>query len=143
MASGQILGTPLFMSPEQATGGNELDRRSDIYSLGAVAYLLLTGRPPFEGEDGLRLLIAHARDPVVPPSQHCVDIPRDLERIVLRCLGKEPADRFPDSESLESALGECVCVDDWDPRRASQWWQTMDRARGRERGSRNPVSDGS
>ena len=99
----QILGTPLFMSPEQATGG-DLDGRSDIYSLGAVAYFLLTGRPPFEGEDGIRLMIAHARDPVVPPSLLHVNVPRDLERVVLRCLSKEPANRFPDAESLESAL---------------------------------------
>ena len=66
---GRIFGTPLFMSPEQATGARELDGRSDIYSLGAVAYYLLTGRPPFDGEDGIGLLIAHVRDPVVPPSQ--------------------------------------------------------------------------
>ena len=55
------------MSPEQATGGRELDERSDIYSLGAVAYYLLTGRPPFDGRDGIGVMIAHARDPVVPP----------------------------------------------------------------------------
>ena len=66
---GQILGTPLYMSPEQATGGRELDGRSDLYSLGAVAYFLLTGRPPFDREDGIAALIAHARDPVVPPSR--------------------------------------------------------------------------
>ena len=107
---GQILGTPLFMSPEQATSSDELDGRSDIYSLGAVAYFLLTGRPPFEGDDGLRLLIAHARDPVVPMSVLDANIPRDLERVVLRCLSKERADRFPDTESLERALGECACA---------------------------------
>jgi serine/threonine protein kinase len=137
---GQILGTPLFMSPEQATGSKELDGRSDIYSLGAVAYFLLTGRPPFEGEDGLRLLIAHARDPVVPPSLLSVNLPRDLERVVLRCLSKDPADRFPDSGSLEQALLECACTDDWDQRRAARWWETADRERGRVRGAIKPIS---
>jgi serine/threonine-protein kinase len=125
---GQILGTPLFMSPEQATGARELDERSDIYSLGAVAYSLLTGRPPFEGEGGIAVLIAHARDPVMPPSQVRAGIPEDLERVVLRCLAKDAADRFPDSESLERALGQCACVGDWDQERAAQWWQDADRA---------------
>jgi serine/threonine protein kinase len=105
---GQLIGPPLFMSPEQAAANGELDERSDIYSLGAVAYYLLTGRPPFEGDDGIGLLIAHARDSVVPPSQICDHIPSDLERVVLRCLAKEPADRCPDSDSLEKALGRCA-----------------------------------
>ena len=93
------------MSPEQATGGRELDERSDIYSLGAVAYYLLTGRPPFEGEGGIGVLIAHARDPSHRP-QVRAGIPEDLERVVLRCLAKDPAERFPDAESLEQALAE-------------------------------------
>ncbi len=96
------------MSPEQAKGGRELDERSDIYSLGAVAYYLLTGRPPFEGDDGIAVMIAHARDPVVPPSQVRTGIPEDLERVVLRCLAKDPAERFPNAEGLERALGECA-----------------------------------
>ena len=107
---GQILGTPQFMSPEQAAGGRELDERSDIYSLGAVAYYLLTGRPPFEGESGIQVLIAHARDQVVPPSRDRADVPEDLERVVLRCLAKDPAERFPDAEDLERALGQCACA---------------------------------
>jgi hypothetical protein len=119
----RVFGTPMFMSPEQATGERELDRRSDIYSLGAVAYYLLTGRPPFDGEDGIELLIAHARDPVVPPSQFSAGIPDDLERVVLRCLAKDPADRFSDAENLARALGECACADEWDQDRAAQWWQ--------------------
>ena len=124
---GQILGTPLFMSPEQATGGRELDERSDIYSLGAVAYYLLTGRPPFDEGGGIGVMIAHARDPVVPPSRVRAGIPEDLERVVLRCLAKDPADRFPDAESLEQ-LGECACAGDWDQDRAARWWQGAGRA---------------
>ncbi|MDR3622003.1 MAG: serine/threonine-protein kinase [Paludisphaera borealis] len=125
---GQILGTPQFMSPEQAAGGRELDERSDIYSIGAVAYYLLTGRPPFEGRSGIAVLIAHARDPVVPPSQVRPGVPEDLERVVLRCLAKDATGRFADAESLERALGECACAGDWDQHRAALWWREADRA---------------
>jgi tRNA A-37 threonylcarbamoyl transferase component Bud32 len=79
-ADGQVVGTPLYMSPEQAGGGREVDERSDIYSLGAVAYHLLTGRPPFDGEETMAVLIAHARDPVIPPSQVLSGVPTDVER---------------------------------------------------------------
>jgi serine/threonine-protein kinase len=123
---GQVLGTPLYMSPEQAKGGHELDGRSDIYSLGAVAYFLLTGRPPFEGEGGIAVLIAHARDPVVPPSQVRAGIPEDLERVVLRCLAKDPAERYPDAEGLERALCQCACAGDWHQDRAARWWRDAD-----------------
>ena len=122
----QILGTPLYMSPEQGTGGQELDGRSDIYSLGAVAYFLLTGRPPFEGEGGIAVMIAHARDPVVPPSRVRGDIPEDLERVVLRCLAKDPAERYPDAEGLERALCQCACAGDWHRDRAARWWRAAD-----------------
>jgi serine/threonine-protein kinase len=125
---GRILGTPQFMSPEQAPGGAELDGRSDIYSLGAVASYVLTGRPPFGGDDGIRLLIAHARDPVVPPSLARGDIPADLEQVVLRCLAKDPAGRFPDAESLRRALRDCACAGDWDEERATRWWRDADRS---------------
>jgi serine/threonine-protein kinase len=127
-AEGEILGTPLFMSPEQATGRRKLDERSDIYSLGAVAYYLLTGRPPFEREGGIALLIAHARDPVVPPSRVRPGIPQDLEHVVERCLAKHPGERFPDAESLERALRECSCAEDWNQDRATQWWRDGDTA---------------
>jgi serine/threonine-protein kinase len=119
----QILGTPLFMSPEQAMGVRELDERSDIYSLGAVAYYLLTGRPPFDEGGAIAVLVAHARDRVVPPSEVRGGIPDDLERVVLRCLAKDAADRFEDAESLERALGECSCAGDWNQVEASRWWR--------------------
>ena len=118
----EILGTPLYMSPEQAKG-HKLDARSDIYSLGAVAYYLLTGRPPFQANGRTAVLIAHARDPVEPPSRVRPGIPEDLERVVLRCLAKPPDQRFPDALALEQALGACACAGDWDQGRATQWWQ--------------------
>jgi serine/threonine-protein kinase len=126
-AEGQILGTPLFMSPEQATGDRELDERSDIYSLGAVAYHLLTGQPPFNRVGSMAVLFAHARDPVVPPSRILTGVPVDLDHVVLRCLAKNAADRFADAESLERALGECTCSGDWDQDRAARWWRDATR----------------
>jgi hypothetical protein len=125
---GQILGTPLFMSPEQARGSQELDERSDIYSLGAVAYYLLTGRPPFDEATGLGVLIAHARDPVVPPSLVRTGVPDDVERVVLRCLAKDVDNRFADAESLEEAFTRCGCSGDWDERLAARWWRDAGRA---------------
>ena len=101
-------------------GGRQLDERSDIYSLGAVAYYLLTGRPPFDLGDGLGVMLAHVHDPVVPPSLVQAGIPADLEAVVLRCLAKEPSGRFPDAESLERALDDCACSGDWGQVRASR-----------------------
>ena len=119
---GQILGTPLYMSPEQAANSRPLDARSDIYSLGAVAYYLLTGRPPFDAENAIEAIIAHARDPVMPVAQLREDIPADLDSVVLRCLAKDPMERFPDAESLEIALGRCACASSWDKAAARRWW---------------------
>jgi serine/threonine-protein kinase len=125
---GGISGTPLFMSPEQAQGRDTIDARSDIYSLGAVAYNLLTGRPPFDRSSSLEVLIAHARDEVVPPSRLQPDLPADLERIILRCLAKRPEDRFQDAGSLEQALSECSAADQWPQSQAARWWREHDQS---------------
>jgi serine/threonine-protein kinase len=130
---GGISGTPLYMSPEQARGLANLDARSDIYSLGAVAYALLTGVPPFPDGNPLEVIIAHVHDEVVPPSQHQPDVPADLEQIVLRCLAKSPEDRFQDVESLEQALAECDVADRWTHADAARWWNANDQVAATER----------
>jgi serine/threonine-protein kinase len=127
---GSISGTPLYMSPEQARGIDELDARSDIYSLGAVGYALLTGRPPFEQKNPFDVMIAHARDKVVPPSELRADVPADLEQVILRCLAKTPEDRFPNADSLEQALAECAVADGWTQADAARWWQENERSGG-------------
>jgi len=105
--TGMFVGTPEYVSPEQARGGL-VDARSDVYSLGAVAYLLLTGQPPFRRPSRMDVLLAHCGDPPVPPSRLRPDVPPDLEAVVLRCLAKDPADRFPDVGSLDQALARCA-----------------------------------
>jgi len=119
---GAITGSPLYMSPEQATGETKPDVRSDIYSLGAVAYFLLTGRPPFEGDKPLQVIIAHSSQQVVPPSEYAKDIPEDLERVILRCLEKAPGDRYQSVEELEEALADCADAGEWSSRQANEWW---------------------
>jgi serine/threonine-protein kinase len=120
---GSITGSPLYMSPEQALGDSDPDERCDIYSLGAVAYYLLTGRPPFDGETAIRVILAHAHEPVVPPSRHRGDIPADLEQVVLRCLAKNPHERYPSAAALRMALSECETAGRWTHGDAAKWWQ--------------------
>ena len=100
------------------------DRRTDIYGLGAVAYFILTGRPPFLGESAMAVMVAHARDAVTPPSQLQPGIPADLERVVLQCLAKNPDERYPDTTSLAEALQACADAPNWSPRHALDWWQS-------------------
>lgn len=120
---GAVTGSPLFMSPEQALGETAPDHRSDIYSLGAVAYYLLTGRPPFERDTTMKVLFAHAHDPVAPPSELRAGVPRDLEVVVLRCLAKKPHDRFATVDELRRALDACQAAGGWTDDDAAAWWQ--------------------
>jgi eukaryotic-like serine/threonine-protein kinase len=121
--TGMIRGTPLYMSPEQITGERVLDHRADIYALGGVAYRLLTGSPPFERDTRREVLSAHAGESVPPPSRHRPDIPADLECVVLKCLEKNPDDRYSDTERLAEALASCATAGSWDERTAAAWWQ--------------------
>jgi eukaryotic-like serine/threonine-protein kinase len=120
---GVILGSPPFMAPEQALGRNNLDARTDIYSLGAVAYFMLTGQAPFVRETSMELLIAHAHEKPMPLVELRSDVPEDVQAVVMRCLEKEPTRRFSSCEELEQALGQCQCSDWWTRQAAAEWWR--------------------
>ncbi len=120
---GTVTGSPLYMAPEQVMRTHAADRRTDIYAIGAITYFLLTGRPPFLGNDSMAVMVAHARDPVVPPSQLRGDVPGDLEQVVLRCLEKKPEDRYQDAESLSRAFSACADAGTWSAMQAEAWWQ--------------------
>jgi serine/threonine-protein kinase len=120
---GALAGTPSFMSPEQAGGSGPLDARSDVYSLGAVAFFLLTGRPPFTGKTAVQVLAAHLHQPPPPLRDLCPDVPPGLEAVVARCLAKAPGERFPDVQSLEQALARLPCAEGWTDERAAAWWE--------------------
>ena len=89
-------------------GELELDERSDIYSVGAVAYFLLTGQPPFSEQTVMKVLLAHAHQRPNPPSSLASGIPQDLEAVVMRCLAKRPEERFADVGQLIEALEALV-----------------------------------
>jgi serine/threonine-protein kinase len=120
---GMVSGTPSYMSPEQAAAG-DVGPWSDLYSLGSVAYHMVTGEPPFSGPSAFEVMMANARDPVVPPSLRNPSLPMDLEQIILRCLNKKAADRYPDVIALERALAGCDCATGWNAERAAEWWRT-------------------
>jgi serine/threonine-protein kinase len=120
-----VSGTPLYMAPEQAVGDRSLDARADIYAVGAMMYYALTGQPPFQGESAFAIMIAHSRDPVVPPSTIRPGIPEDLEKVVLRCLEKSPNDRYMSVRALLEALNQCACASEWGPNRADAWWESV------------------
>ncbi|QEG36641.1 serine/threonine-protein kinase [Bythopirellula goksoeyrii] len=119
---GAITGSPLYMSPEQATGSNEVDERSDIYSLGAVMYLMATGHPPFDYQQPIKVLIAHASEAPIAPREWNPSVPIELEEIILRCLEKQPEDRFQSVEELRDQLDAVPQAEPWSSHQASEWW---------------------
>ena len=125
---GTIAGSPLFMAPEQAVGDAEPDARSDIYSLGCVAFYLLTGRVPFEGDKPLKVLMAHANQQPPSPREFNPDVPSDVEEVVMKCLAKLPEQRYADAASLAEAFRQCEGYGKWTREDAAQWWSADGRA---------------
>jgi len=105
-ATDQIVGTPLYISPELARGMAVVDHRTDIYALGVILYEMLTGTPPFSGQNHFQLLYQHGNQAPDPPSQRSkrAKIPPHIEAAVLRALEKNPADRFASMDELCAAL---------------------------------------
>jgi len=103
--TGAVIGTPQFMSPEQARG-IELDSRSDIYSMGLVLYQMATGSLPFEARDAASLMYMHVHEAPEPPDVRNPDVPAWLRDIILKCLAKNPEDRFSTAKELRLALAE-------------------------------------
>jgi len=101
--AGTTVGTPSYMSPEQIDGSN-VDGRSDVYSFGCVMYQMVTGRPPFEGEDPLAVAFQHVHKAPPPPGSINPELPDDWEALILKTLAKNPANRFQSAEALQQAL---------------------------------------
>jgi serine/threonine-protein kinase len=123
---GPIAGTPEYMSPEQARGLPEIDHRSDIYSLGALGYRMLLGRPPFLGKDPTEILTKHVKEAPVPIRDVNPSIPKEFADAIMRCLEKDPWRRFPTAMELRSTLD---AVTFFSPRRESTAHQAPSRLR--------------
>ena len=121
-AQGMTPGTPAYMAPEMALGEN-VDGRADLYALGCVAYFLLTGQLVFEADTMLAMIAKHLQAVPVPPSQRtATHIPPALERVIMACLEKDPADRPQTAAALARALG-AIAEEKWGEAEAARWWR--------------------
>jgi serine/threonine-protein kinase len=119
---GMSLGTPTYISPEQAVGDPDLDHRADIYSLGVMAYEMVTGHPPFAGKSAQQVMAAHANQAPEPIGKRRSDSPPALTQIVMKCLAKAPSERPQQASEIVAALK--------DPRKSGQvaggsWFQRL------------------
>ena len=107
-ATGMAIGTPAYMSPEQSAGESDIDGRSDLYSLGVVGYQMACGDLPFNAPNTPSMLVKHLSERPTPVDERQPDLPPDLARVIMLMLEKDPANRFPDAESVVVALSSGV-----------------------------------
>jgi eukaryotic-like serine/threonine-protein kinase len=125
-SEGTITGTPAYMAPEAALGGQAIDARVDLYGLGCVGYWLLTGERVFVGRTPIEVLMHHIKTPPLPPSERSSQpIPASLDALVMSCLAKDPGARPASAEWLAERLAECETAGAWTPERARSWWETV------------------
>ncbi len=122
---GMTAGSPAFMAPEVVTGKTNVDARADLYALGCVGYWLITGQYVFPRKRTMAMALDHVTTPPQPPSQRTEHpIPEELDRIILKCLAKQPADRFGSAMELEEALSTGVPSNGWGRGEAEKWWKS-------------------
>lgn len=120
---GATVGTPAYVAPEIVKGDQAIDGRADIYSLGCVAYWMLTGKHVFEGSTIRELFLDHLEATPIPPSRFNEQpVPASLDEIVLQCLQKDPEHRPSSAEELSDLLGATGLPTTWNQRRARSWW---------------------
>jgi serine/threonine-protein kinase len=131
-----IQGTPQYMAPERIAGSGDIGPLIDVYALGAIGYFLLCGKHVFEG-NVIEVCSHHLHDAPVPPTQRTeVDIPPQLEQLVLTCLAKKPADRPPSARALVESLDALTEIPPWTNADANAWWD-----RHREALEEQPTAD--
>lgn len=119
-----LIGTPLYMAPEIISQPGQASPLSDIYALGAVGYFLLTARNVFEGASAVEICARHLNDAPIPPSERSgLELPADLEGIILACLNKDPAQRPGNAAALRMQLLGCRNAGSWTDQDAREWWQ--------------------
>ncbi len=139
-----LAGTPLYMSPEAIQSPLAVDARSDIYSVGAVAYFLLTGRLVFEAENMSQLLQKHVEQVPQPPSKHTRGgLSPEFEYAVMACLEKSPARRPQTARELAKLLKKCPEADSWSTEDAEAWWSRHQRGEPSSSGDGQPPGAGS
>ena len=106
--TGALIGTPLYMAPEQARAAAAIDGRADLYSLGCILYEMLVGKPPFTAEGAGELIAQHMFEVPVAPSQRGIEVSPDLEVLTMRLLEKEPEARYADATAVVAALGRVL-----------------------------------
>ena len=126
---GTTAGTPAYMAPETFVSENGVDNRSDIYALGCVAYWLAAGTLVFETDSSRAQIVEHVKTTPEPPSTRTgLPIPFELEALIMKCLEKDPADRFQGARERAAALREVPLTEPWDAGRADEWWDLHMRA---------------